>query len=490
MKTKLTLLLLLAFLPLISSAGLSIVGTSSFEVNKTIGIDSNIAIQIKNDEPFDFYNITFEDNDYIEIDKISKISSGETYNVTAEIIAEEDFVGELKLIGYYSAQLGASNETYIVKVDFDDGLDVCDRTLIQGDSVKWFNLVMGEVVLRNAETGNDVHTIGKFNSPTENYTMLFDSPQVFEYYFLRGGFQFTDTCTLTILDDSGYINNPDYDTSINLNINVEYEPTNLSITTTQNNYSMDFFSTQDGIISITNNGNKIAKNIHLGGQWFDFNTNDFDLEPGYTKNVGYSIAPINAIYTTNQTNWTYEVNMTIEGNFPTLNEEFIIFVEYAEIGDTYSGNITEFEEKLKTYFEILESACNEESYKDSDACKDLDSRTIYKVVNSSTINATFTEEQVYEMFKTIFGFTDDFTSFQNYIKEFNLNTTQDLSKLSNETSSIKENQEVTEKKLNSISGGNAFLGISILFLAIASLVFYLIMKRKKQLKRKKMEGYH
>lgn len=343
---KLTLILTaILFFPFLTATGLAIEGSSSWVINKTFDKDINILIKVKNPETFSFYNISFENNNIIRMTKISELKSGQTAKFNATIYGNKNFDGDVLIKGFYKANLGAPNDFYEVDVDFYEGLSKCDFSIIEGDTVKWNNLVPDEIRMKNAQTGEDVTTIFQ----NQSYQTTFEQAQTFEYYFIRRGFSFTDLCTITVLDKEGMINNPEYDTLIHLKVNLEYEPTTISASLPVSNYTMDYDKTQDGIISIENTGNKTAKDIHLSGAWFSFSDNDFELEPGYTKIVTYTIQPY--ITETNQTDKEYLKNITISGNFDNINKQIKIFINYAKVTSNYLGTGEDFMEVFRNLYD-------------------------------------------------------------------------------------------------------------------------------------------
>ena len=331
-----SLIFVFLFLNLVSANGL-VVLNDTFNFTKTYNVDREITFDISNSESFPFYNISVEDNQIISMPTLNELLSGETKTITAKAIGNEDFNGYIKIKGYHSAQIGASEEEYFIDIHFIDGLSFCTKTLIEGDKITWTNLVNDEVVIKNMVTGNEALRIPINSSKTSN----FDVPEIFTYAVLRRGYQFTQTCTITILDDTGLVYDPQYSTNLELNMKILYNPTQIQTSVLQRSYTMDFYEVKEVFMSIQNIGNETAENVHLNGRWFtDFNYNNFDLVPGEIKNVLFNIKPI--IFSTNETDKTHIENLSISGNFPTIYEDFSIYINYAEIGDNITSNISTF----------------------------------------------------------------------------------------------------------------------------------------------------
>jgi len=403
MKLKI-FLLVLVLLPLVEASGLTIVNNQIFSLNKTTGLDKQLTFQLKNEEAFDFYNITFDNNVYAMMPIINVIHSGETINVTIVIITNDNFDGVIKIKGFYQANIGISNKQYNLTVDYDNGISECDKTLIKGDSIKWQNNVNDEIKMKNENTGEYITTI----PDNETYIKLFDSPIILSYSFYRYGFRFTDICDIIVLNDEGLINNPQYDANLHLNITNSYMPTNIQVTVFENNYSLNFYDETDGVITIKNIGSNIAKNIVLTGEWLFFSKNNFDLEIGETKAVTYTIDPY--ITQSSETDKTYVKNITINGNFNRYEIPLTIFIKYADID--VIGNFTDNFITPQQYLQF----CN--ANPDSQWCK-IETKIVYKNINGSNeeFNVTYSEEQVRDIYRFLFDYVDSDKVIQNQLKD-------------------------------------------------------------------------
>lgn len=473
LKFEFVLIVFIFSIFLVSANGLY-VNPPSFSVNKSFGVNKQIIFSIKNEEPFSFYNISFEDNSVIYMSKISELTSGNEVNVTATINTENNFNGNVKIKGFYIANIGPGNETYTIDVDFNEGLSRCDFSAVKGDSVTWINLVTDEIKLRNEDTKEYVTTILEGGS----YTTHFSNPETFRYSFYRRGYRFTDICDITVLDDQGLINDPNLDAQLNLDIKLVYDPTNIEVVVLERNYSMDFFGSSEGVLTIKNIGSKTAKNVNLAGDWFSFNYNNFDINTGDTKVVTYTIEP--NIYDTNSTNKTYEKNITISGNFDTRNELIDIFINYAEIGGDYN-----YTNGTSGFMALIEQYCNAHP----EVCNPKP-RIIYKNIDNSTpeeFNVTFEVSQVSDMFSYMFEIFDYIKTSMNYVKEgrterdVQVNSTN--SKVDNLESLIIEEKESREKNNTTV----AWVAAIIIFIFVVVLLVLIIFQYKKINRLKKYD---
>tara|TARA_Y100000034_G_C6908083_1_gene422068 strand:- start:5275 stop:6720 length:1446 start_codon:yes stop_codon:yes gene_type:complete len=471
----LLIILISLILPIVSANGLTLINQTSFDVNKTFNINKNITFQLKNEEPVIFKNINFEENTYIAMNKIDNLSSGSTINVTATIISDSDFSGTVKLKGFYESQLGSQNLTHFINVSYTNGLTKCDFSITKGDSINWNNLInisTGDIKLMNAETLQEVTTI----SYGTNYSQIFETPISFPYYFSRYGFRFTDICTITVLDTSGLINDPNLDALITLDIEVEYEVTDMELTVLTTNYSMTPSQTKEDILSVKNIGSNIAKNIKLSGEWILFSTNNFDLDPGESKNIGYTIVP--NILLTNETNKTHLKNISIEGNFLTLEKNISIFIHYMNLGNS-SEISASLKELMENYAEIIKAYCND--YPDEEVC----SKLIEKIIIGEGLNET--GGLSLDFVKGFIDFIDQWTLQNNRNKENQLNMSSKIDMIVNSSNST--NNEVISIKEDVKGTTSGLYLFIILVIGLGVLIpLYFVVEHFKVKKEQELVG--
>ena len=191
---------------LCSANGLQIL-SGSMEINKTNEIDIYFDINITNQETFTFYNITSQ-NPIISFDKFN-LNSGETRTINVKISSNENFNGEIKIIGEYYANLGTSNETETITIN-SEGLDLCNLDLIIGDTIIWKNTLSGDIKLKNLNSNEYFATI----NGNSNYTNKFQIAVEFYYQVYKTGLPFSNVCHLNIRPDSGYIHSSEYDSIV------------------------------------------------------------------------------------------------------------------------------------------------------------------------------------------------------------------------------------------------------------------------------------
>ena len=413
------------FLASFASAGL-LVDENSFIINKTVNEDYSLVFELQNTEDFSFFNISFEDNDFIEMDEIDELPANSNISVSATITTNLDVDENIKIKGYYLSDLGESSDTYNINIDYNNGIDNCDLQLIQGDTIVWHNLASTAIDLMYAD-GELMTTI----DGGSNSSRYFNTPITFNYYASYFGLAFTDICTVNVLGSSGYINNPNFDAAINLKVSQEYEPTTISATFLETNYTMDFFKSQDGLLSIKNTGDKIAKNIMLSGDWFSFSDNNFDIDPGYSKTISYVISPTKA-FTTNDTDKTYYINVSISGNFEEVSQQFSIFIKYADIdNNSYSAGTD--------IISILSKYCEE--HPEADFCNSAKKIVYVNKTDDNLFNVTFQQDQIKRLFASWFGFMDSMSADINFLKDR-------IDTIENKTSNVSTSQSLLIEKYN------------------------------------------
>lgn len=449
--------LTLSSIPIVSANGL-IVNQTNYNVTKFFNQDLLYTFTLRNTDSFTFYNITIEDNNDISVPIISELGPGQGANVDAMVKSNENFnFKQYKIKGFYYSNVGVSNTTHDINVDFYNGLSRCDFSIVKGDKVNWKNNVPDVVEIRNAITNTAVTTIQQ----NQSYLSTFESPTTFSYVFMRRGFSFTPVCTITVLNDVGLINNPELDGILNLSLKTIFDPTSINTTILERNYTLDVFAFQDGIITIKNTGDKIAKDVKLSGKWMTFNSNNFDLEPGQTKGIVYTIRPI--LNNAAETNKTYLENITITGNFQTVYEQLSIFVNYANINNSNSSG------NYQSLLGLLQQFCKDNP--DEVFCKDKPSVVYVGNTSDEVFNVTYSQEQVKRIYEYIFSMGDDQRIVNNYMKETMLGVSNSI----DEVKGISINNTRRLQDLESLRKQNdTTITVIIVFFLILVLVGVLI----------------
>ncbi len=464
MPKKIYSLFLFLFLISYVSASLTLEPTNVV-ADKIYGEELNITLHLNNTESHNFTNLSFSDNDYIRMEEIPVILSGETKSFTATVFGDIDFVGSVDLEAlFFSNNLGSVDEEYVVSLISDNSIDLRDFSIYVNNRVTFKNSKSEEVILVFGESTTTL-------APGTNKTFTLTTAEKLSYYFSNGisSNPISSSYEITILPTTGIVMDPNLNPKVFLNISLSYPETTIQITyLTENNYSsLSPFESREGTIELKNTGAKIAKDINLNCEWMSFSQNNFDLSPGSSKPITYTFSP--QIYSTNETNKSYEKLLTITGNFEDKLQTFFTDISYAKIGDdSYSQG--------STLMEWFTSHCAENP--DDEICG---GKTVYIYQNESD---NITIETGNAQFQDFISFI--ILSVQDLEKKSKaqgeiiamINSTQaENNNLSKEVlSSTKESTNATK----SINDTILTFFVLIVFVAIISLLFYILNLLKQQ----------
>ncbi len=458
-------LILLGFLSLFlinfTSAGL-VLTEDLWDVNKTYAEPQFISLTLTNTENFKFQNIRSSDETIIRFDQFD-LESGQNKTFQAEIMTNSDFNGSINLEGQYETFLGSSNKTEIVNIDYDldQGVDKCNIELIKGDKIQWNNLVLDDVKIKNYDTGELVEEVLE----GENYTKTFSYPEVFKYQIFRIGYPFTPICEINVLDDSGLVHSKSHDAELNLNIHIIYNPTSLETTFLSTSYEIAFNEEKEDIFSIRNTGSEIARTITLESDWITFNKNNFNLAPGDSTNIGYTISPF--VFQTEETNKTHIKNITISGNFETITQEIEVFVPYKRLSaDVYNGSYDlEFLDNFINYI------CS--TNPELPACQ---MEQIYLGGLGDNVTAIYTQETIKEMIEDQIETNDKLSRMEKLLSEVHNDSKDTKQYVENSLGSIDENLDEVADTDKKERDGLGFIFVILLAFAIVCAMGYLSFK--------------
>ncbi len=444
------------------------VNYNSFDIKKIYNQPYNLNLTITNNENQELYNISFQKNNYINSSTINELPKNSSAILYITVTANTNLNTTERLKSFYYNNIGTRNLTHNLNINRDMNVNTCSFSIIKGDSV----------IMKNTETSSYVGQIAlrQINKQdvlfyqNSSKTFNFNNPTTFKYQLFSWPVNsLIATCQINILDDSDYVNNPINDVLIKFNVKTIYKNTALSYVISNSNYSMKFYNEQDGFITITNKGNDAAKNIHLNSNsnWFSFSINNFDLQPGYTKNIAFKINPI--ISNTNETAKQYIKSILVTGNFPKMIIPIKIFIDYSEVSNNSQVS-------NKSFTELVTEFC----LKNPDICNS-GSKVVYVNGNNSDnlFNATLGQKQLQRLFTTILISLDNQNRTNNYWKhEFNeFNKT-----LYNASNNAMLTKAATTKIQMDLENNNSiwiFFGIILSAILIGGLLVYLANYYKK-----------
>jgi len=465
-KNNIIFIIILVFCLNFASAGL-VVNKTSASINKIYGVNSTITFTVSNPGPYPMSNITLENNNMVYMSQIASLPIGSSAQVTAVLYGNNATTSSLKLKGYYITTIGVQNKTWAVNIDRYMTLSVCDLSVVRGDKVLWTNFVIDDIILRNAVTNNNVGTVLKNTS----YIMNFDSaPQTFRYYFSRADYITTQVCTISVLPDTGLINNPEYDGILNLSVNIIFNPTVVNVLMTQRNYTISVFSQQDGVLTITNIGNETARGITLTNEWATFSANRFDLAPLQTKGVIYTIKPI--ISKTEETNRTYDKVLKVTGNFGDINEHLYVTIPFAVVNS--SSNTTNYQGLIG----LLQAFCKDNP---TESFCITTPQVVYSggSQTDAQYNVSFGQDQIKKLFEYQFRQGDNFEVFSNFVKDTLAELKNQANSTTSQTQTALDKIKIIEDNNNARISTTTFLIIFALFLTLSVLLVSLALLRKR-----------
>ncbi len=332
-----------------------IIEPTNLDITKIYGEDINFSILINNTETYSFTNISFAPNPYVRLPEIPEIQSGESITVIATVFGNIEFIGSQILEAFFfSGDIGDSDESYNVTLNSERVVDLRDFSIYTGNKVTFINNDDDELIL---VFGESVTVLPSHTDKTFTVT----TAEVLSYYFSDGisTNPITPVYYITVLPTSGIITDPNLNPLVFFNISLVYPQTSMMISyLTSDNYTdISPFEEIEGTIEIRNIGTKIAKNIHIQCEWITFSQNNFDLNPGVSKPITYTISP--QVYNTNDTDKTYIKNIMITGNFNEIERPISMSIPYTQID---AGNYSQGTSLMDWFLKY----CND--YPDDEIC--------------------------------------------------------------------------------------------------------------------------
>lgn len=458
--------------------GLTVQGDGNFSINFTEGDSYDIDLTLVNENTqYTMENVSFESNSQLSMSETT-FNPGESKNVTITATGSSDFSEEFRIKGWYEDNQGPQNENHNVDIEnFDteeQSISPCQVSGVKGDSVTFSNNIGPEdsVEIINADNNQEMASIPHNSSEQID----FSNEQVVNYYAVRSGIQFTDICSISMTDTQGFVNDPLKDAVINVDADVNHEPTDISLEVLTDEYSLRAGESVEDILKVENTGNQTAQNIVLNGEWFSsFSVNNFNLEPGESQNVGYTIMP--SISNTNETNQSYTKNLSVMGNFEDVSHEFDVFVEHTNLQDSDSGSTQSFEERMRVKIDDSLSYC--ESNPNFYRCPDVNEQVSVGEGGSGESNITINDRQFRNFMIDLRGDLDslqDSGSVEREIQSEDLEITNSslryLESLNKTLSEVKEDSE-------SGDSSGTFFAVVVLGIGVIGYMVYRIHRHKK-----------
>jgi len=463
MKSFFCVFLCLMFLTSVSAAGGLEILNNGQVINKTVGQNQNFVFTLKNNFSQSFFNISLQSNDYITFSEISQLMSGDSINITATV-KKDDFNKNLTfdVYGLFYNDVGIKNETHNINIDWD-GQSVCEKSIIEGDKINFTNTGDYEISL--------LLNYGEISIPAKTSYIVNYNEAGTDFWFRRkvGALQF-ERCPITVNPSFGYVNDPLKNAKLNVMLKSNYEKTNILTQVLVSNYNIEFNKKDEGAFTITNTGGKILRNLSLSGEWFSFNSNYFDLDPGYTKTIVYTIQPF-GITNTSQTNKTYEKHIYLNGNIDSVALKFNVKIPYAVI----DGNSS-----LYSNMTIKDILC----FQYPELCIP---QVVYRYYDNDSLlvsNVSITDEMWRDYNLELYKLREEMRTVLNSVKESDANQTASTNEIRTDVGKIVQDQEDAKDKSATESTLITSFLLILLLSAIATFSFYFrkyyLLKREKE----------
>lgn len=257
-------------------------------------------------------------------------------NVSRDVVfsSDSEYIGGMDFgcLFYFLEHIDHVPVVHSVNIGVDS-FDPDSLEIRQGSTVRWNNSDSLSHDLFSSVFSLTV-PVGGENS------YVFNDVGVVDYQSLTVGFW--GSVDVRNKTDVVSVHNSDYDLVKTININSHFADGLIDLELVDNNFSLDWNGSVEGILYVVNVGDVDVLNVSLkSSDWVSFNRNFFDLSVGERKYSYFTISP--KIFSSNQTNMEYSVLVEAQGkNSGVISKSFSIFVNEADLSDE-DFNMTEDE---------------------------------------------------------------------------------------------------------------------------------------------------
>ncbi len=469
---KIILIILIIFL--LPSALAFEIFPNTINLENEVGKLTNFSLNIKNDNNFTMYNISFEANTYFSAPKIDKLDPQESKTIEASVLTSTPITTtlQIKLQGIFLTPVSETPLTHQISI-LATKYEPTILTIRDGDSVTWTN------------SANITHTVTKDDfsfdhslAPSQQVTKTFNNLEVVNYYdrtLLFGGQVIVQNNTFELPT-----HNDIYDSILNINLVSNYQEASIDFEVLDgSNMNLSYNQNSEGLLKIINTGNETARTITLSSEnsWVSFSENSFDLAPSGINFVTFLVSP--SITQTNSTNVSYFIPIKADGvNTASIIKNIEVFINYAQLSD---ANLTDEQariERIRQLKEELQELINSLGLNES-----VEPQIIYR---DPEISLNLTQRRFQTFLEDQRLLRDEFERLKDPLlanQEYTANQLPNVvNNISDRLGNI-ENQVVETKK--STDKRSIVEGIIFFTIIITSLVVYLSQNYKK---KKREEG--
>lgn len=467
------------FIGLISLSSAQLVITcDSYNINITAYDNYLKNCSFTNNHNFDIYNVNLYNNSIITMNDISKINANSTTYSNIKFYSTEQNTYNLtpKFYFYYYVNTTLTPENKNVDIyNFEFRPNILEVT--QGSLVTFYN-----------KDNYNVHSVvdqgGEFSSGdiliNQSWSRTFNT---IKNYTIRDGWVYGSFMYLRVKSNNELIltHNNDYDIIKEFIVISKYNQSNINPILLTPTFVSEWNGTQEGVLSITNNGSYIAKNIKLSGEWVSFSKNNFDLNVGQTTYINIQIIPY--IVTSEETNKTYNKTINISSdNTPKYEINYSIFINY-------SSNVirTENTTDWVKYYYYKSVFC--EKNPNAPDCHMTPLIEYVPTYNCSDMqfNTTMTVAEWQRWVSSNADLRLSYESLVQSLKESNDMLNNSLFSLDNKT----QESLLIQKENNKLNKDNSLMELAIVVLFISLLVCgYLLYTGNKKLKMRQMDNIY
>lgn len=468
-----------------SSAKLVIQNDNNFTVVGDVGESVPLSIEVENTGDKILYNITLEQNENIRNpETIEKLNVGEVKELKFKVYITDDVNLKLALQGVYIEDIGTSSDNYTFNIYNEDqaGIPIEHRNMnvYVGDKIIFANHVSDWVDLFDVKSSKQIRQINE----GENYTKYCDTPEEISYVIRRrGSLDLTSVFTLNVLSTTGAVHDPLTDAFLYIKIKPNHDPTIISPTFIDTDFSLKFYKTTETAVVLKNTGNKEAY-VNLRGDWMKFSKNDFVIEPEQSISVTLTI-DLNKTQEaefddSNKTNKSFTKYLKITGNFPSISKAMNIFIQYTKVVDGEIPQDTP-QDFIGNLVKQIEAFCVD--YPESTIC----SKTYYTGYdpNSDIITLNGSRYSIQEILSTSYDTKD---TVEKSLSLYGDKVDKIETKVSSIDNSVGGSINNVNKELSDLKDSNAVTNTIIITFILSILITGLIMSLltyKKMIENKK-----